>query len=143
MQKRRDAGGSTGMALVLLLALAGVGAWNFHRNLSAEAAVYRPFRTHSDEDLTQLAGAFGNQRDQVSAHYDAVAAQRAPAFERSHFDQKVQEFERVQRAGDAKKAVGAELAKSTTTLKLLAEEERMRQLERNAVKLFFKRLLTI
>ncbi len=143
MQKRRDAGAGTGMALVLLLALTGVGAWNFHRNLTAEAAVYRPFRTHSDEKLMQLAGAFENQKDQVSAHYDVVAAQRATAQERSYFDQQVREFERVQRAGDAKKAVRAELATSTTTLKLLAEEERMRQMERNAVKLFFKRLLTI
>ena len=41
------------------------------------------------------------------------------------------------------KAVRAELAKSTTTLKLLSEEERMRAAESNPVKHFFTRLLTI
>jgi hypothetical protein len=143
MQKRREAGAGILMALVLLAGLAAGGAWNYNRNLQLEAAVYRPFRTHTDEDLALLTGALEQQKEQVSTHYEKVAAVRVNARERSHFDQKLREFERVQQAGEAKRAVRAELAKSTTTLKLLADEDRMRAGERDAVKLFFKRLLTI
>jgi hypothetical protein len=143
MQKRREAGAGILMALVLLAGLAAGGAWNYNRNLQLEAAVYRPFRTHTDEDLALLTGALEQQKEQVSTHYEKVAAVRVNARERSHFDQKLREFERVQQAGEAKKTVRAELAKSTTTLKLLADEDRMRAGERDAVKLFFKRLLTI
>jgi hypothetical protein len=126
-----------------LAGLAAGGAWNYNRNLQLEAAVYRPFRTHTDEELALLTGALEKQKEQVSTRYEKVAAVRVNARERSHFDQKLREFERVQQAGEAKKAVLAELAKSTTTLKLLADEDRMRAGERDAAKLFFKRLLTI
>ncbi|MBW2270649.1 MAG: hypothetical protein JRH16_18955 [Deltaproteobacteria bacterium] len=143
MQRRRDAGSGIWAVLVVLLVLAGAGAWNYQRNLVVEEAVYRPFRTHTDADLAQLAEAFESQKDRVSEHYDSAAAQRATAREGGHFDQRVREFERVQGIGDAKKELRAELAKSTTTLKLLTEEERLRAGERDTVKLFFKRLLTI
>lgn len=143
MQKRRQSGGSTAMALLILLLIAGAGAWNYQRNVAEEAKIYRPFRTHSDEDLTALSNALSAQNEQVSAQYESVAAKRATARDRSHYDQRLQEFERVQKAGSAKRAVQAELAMSNTTLKLLADEERMRAAEANPVKHFFTRLLTI
>lgn len=143
MHERREAGNGILAAIVFLALVAGAGAWNYQRNVEIEKSVYRPFRSYSDEDLAAFSGALESQKDKVSSHYDAVAAVRVDARERTHFDQKLAEFERVQAAGEAKKAVRAELAKSTSTLKLVAEENRLRAGERDAVKLFFKRLLTI
>ena len=142
MQRRRDAGSGIWAVLVLLLVLAGAGAWNYQRNLAVEEAVYRPFRTHTDEDLAQLAGAREPRRTGLEALRQCGRATCNDPRTRPLRSARAGVRARAG-AGDAKKALRAELAKSTTTLKLLAEEERMRAGERDAVKLFFKRLLTI
>lgn len=143
MSQRRQAGNGIWTVLFLLAVLCGVGFWNFQRNLTAEDQVYRPFRTHTDEQIAQLRDAYGAQKDQDAARYESASGQRASARTQSHFDQQVREFQRVQQVGQVKKDLRARVADSTATLKLLDEEQRLRASEANRVKLFFKRLLTI
>ena len=55
------AGGSdvrAGQILILLAILCTAGGWNYHRNAVIDAAVTRPYRGYSDEELNQLASAY-------------------------------------------------------------------------------------
>jgi hypothetical protein len=143
MARRHQAGNGVLTLLVLLALLAGAGAWNYQRNVAAERAEYRPYRGYTDEAIEQLASAYETKQTGDSKRYEAVAARRATAAGKAYFDEQVREFERVQRTGEAKKALQGELAESQTTLKLIAAEKRKRAEERNRVQLFFKRLLTV
>ena len=144
MKTRRNAGRAGAGTLVLLLLVAGGGgAWNFQQNLAAEHDAYRPFRGYSEAELADLGSALEEQKDSDAARYERAADRRSEARHRAHFDQRLEEFERVQRDGARTRSMRAELAKSTTTLKLLAEEQRLRAAEADPVRLFFKRLLTI
>ena len=61
-----------GALLLLLGLLARYGAWNYQRNLEAEAQQVRPYRTYSDEQLEQaglrfLLGRMGRPADVAEA----------------------------------------------------------------------------
>lgn len=143
MMDRRRAGGG-GVTLLMLLALAaGAGAWNYQQNLAAEQAVHRPFQGYSDVDLDALAGALEARTKTQAEHYQVATSRRAAAGTKSYFDEQVAEFERVQRVGAAKTQAQRDLAGSRVTRKLLDDERRYRVKERERIKLFFKRLLTI
>lgn len=143
MTRRREAGSSV-LALLLLLALAaGAGAWNYRRNLEIERAEYRPFRGYTDEAMEQLAAAYEGKQSRDSHRYERASQQRVRAEGKAYFDEQVREFERAQQVGAHKKALRGELAEAQTALKLLEQERRKREQERDRVKLFFKRLLTI
>jgi hypothetical protein len=130
--------------LLLLLALvAGLGTWNYHRNLEREAAEYRPFRGYTEEELEALAGAYEHKKGADSRRYEQAAARRVDARTKGYFDEQVQEFERAQRVGEARKVAQGELAESQATLKLIDKERRRRAQERDKLKLFLKRVLTI
>lgn len=143
MDARRESGAGILALLVLLAVAAAAGAWNYQQNLAAEQQVYRPFRGYSDADLAAYNTALEQQKSADSKHYEDITSRRAKAQRKAFFDQQVREFERVQQAGKAKQAARAQLAESTTTLKLIAEEQRLRAQERDRLKIFFKRLLTI
>lgn len=143
MRGRSEAGNGIVAVLLVLAILGGAGFWNYQRNLEAEKQVYRPFRTHTDEQLAQLSAAYESEKAGDAERYQNAAGRRATPDSKAYFDQQVREFERVQQAGETKKRLQAEVAESVTTLKLLSEEQRLRAAERDRVKLFFKRLLTI
>ena len=130
------------MPKLLLLVLAA-GAWNYQRNLAAERALHRPFRSYADADLEALTGALETRRKTQTERYEVAAGRRAAPGTKSYFDEQVAEFERVQRAGAVKRQAQRDLAGSRVTLKLLDEERLYRVRERERVKLFFERLLTI
>lgn len=142
MIDRRRAGGAGFLALFLLL-LVAAGAWNYYRNLAAERAVQRPFQGYAEADLDALAGALRSRSKHQSERYEDAAGRRASPGTKLYFDEQVVEFERVQRVGESKKAAQRELAGSRVTLKLLEEERVYRARERDHVKVFFERLLTL
>ena len=72
-------GSQVGLLLVLLAILGGVGAWNYQRNLEAEAAEPRPYASYSDEQLVQLAAAYGGQVDQLEGRYEKASGRRTSA----------------------------------------------------------------
>ena len=143
MMARRRAGVGGVTLLMLLVLAAGAGAWNYQQNLAAEQAVHRPFRGYTDVDLDTLSGALEARTKTQAEHYQVAASRRAAAGTKSYFDEQVAEFERVQRAGAVKRQAQRDLAGSRVTLKLLDEERLYRVRERERVKLFFERLLTI
>jgi hypothetical protein len=113
MRKRRE-NGAVAPLLLLLLVLVAAGAWNFKRNLDAEAEEYRPFRGHTDQQVADLLEAYEGRHEANSERWEAAASRRTSA-----------------------------VAETQTTLKLLQEEEGRRAQERQKLQMFFKRLLTL
>jgi hypothetical protein len=142
MRKRRE-NGAVAPLLLLLLVLVAAGAWNFKRNLDAEAEEYRPFRGHTDQQVADLLEAYEGRHEANSERWEAAASRRTSARGRGYFGEQVDEFERVQQAARQTRAARDAVAETQTTLKLLQEEEGRRAQERQKLQMFFKRLLTL
>ena len=140
MDRRRS--GGVGLLAVLLLLLLAAGAWNFHRNLAAERAVHRPFRSYDVAELEALAGVLQSSSQAQADRYETAAHRRAVPGTKGYFDEQIAEFERVQRVGEAKRRAQRELAGSRVTLRLLEEERAHRVREEKPVAVFLARLLT-
>src|SRR5262245_30800152 len=102
------------LLLVVLCALIGAGAWNYHRNLVAEQAARkaRPLSGYDTADLEALAEAYRQEVRGDTARYEKNRAHRAEARERSYFDEQVQEFEKVQRQSGRSRQAGERLSQS-------------------------------
>lgn len=104
MEKRRVAGGSTVPLLLLLVALVGVGAWNYHRNYAREQASQRgrPYAGYSTKEIELLRDAA--EGELAKAQSRLVRAQRGrvrSARDRGSVATNVAQFGRVTRASDA------------------------------------------
>lgn len=142
--RRLEAGRGVVALLLLLAILAGAGAWNYRRNSQAEEEEgYRPFRGYTDEAIAQLIEAYEDDHERTSERFEAAASRRVNAEGKAYFGEQVQEFERVQRASKNTRALRDEIAESQTSLKLLREEASRRAREKQKLKVFFDRLLTI
>jgi len=106
------------LLLVVLCALAGGGAWNYHRNWQAEQAAVaaRPLSNYDTADLEALADAYRQEIRSDAARYEKSKGSRAEARDRAYFDQQVQEFEKVQRAAGRSREAGARLSVSEAAL---------------------------
>jgi hypothetical protein len=135
--------GSRALLLFVLLALAGgFGAWNYQRNLAAERAEVRPFRSYSDADLDSLSEAYRSEVETYTKRYEARTGRKVSINEHAHTDQKLREFERVQRISRDTRDLVTQLAQQYVAIEQLDAERRKRVKERNVFKLFLKRLLT-
>jgi len=141
--RRLEAGSSVIPLLLLLAILVGAGAWNYRRNAAAEENDYRPFRGYTDEAIEQLIDAYEGQHERSSKRFEAAASRKVRVEGKAYFGEQVQEFERVQRISKNTRTLRDELAESQTSLKLLREESSKRASERQKLRLFFERLLTV
>jgi hypothetical protein len=142
--RRRQSGASSAwMLLALVVAIAGAGAWNYHRNVSAEARAFRPYRGLGDAELAQLADAYRSEAKQLDQRYQAARTHRSSAQDRGLLGEQVDEFERVQRASAGIRKIGAALSEREAALRDLEAEQKQRELERNRLATFLRRLLTL
>jgi hypothetical protein len=141
--RRLEAGNSAIMLLLVLAILVGAGAWNYRRNAAVEEDDYRPFRGYTDEAIEQLIDAYENQHERSSKRFEAAASRRVNVEGKAYFGEQVQEFERVQSISQNTRALRDGIAESQTSLKLLREEASHRARERQKLRLFFERLLTV
>ena len=141
--RRLEAGSSVIPLLLLLAILVGAGAWNYRRNAAVEEEDYRPFRGYTDEAIEQLIDAYGDQHERSSKRFEAAASRKVNVEGKAYFGEQVQEFERVQRVSKNTRVLRDNLAESQTSLKLLREESSKRARERQKLRFFFKRLLTV
>jgi hypothetical protein len=142
MAGKSDGGGKLLLLLMLLVVAGGAGTWNYRRNLEAEKAEPRPFRSYSDADLDSLTEAYQQEIDIYTRRYEAVTGQKVTIREGGHIDDKIREFERIQRISRSTRELVTELARRQVAVEQLASERHKRAEERQVVKLFFKRLLT-
>ena len=141
--RRLEAGSSVVPLLILLAILVGAGAWNYQRNAALEDNAYRPFRGYTDEAIKQLIDAYEGEHERTSKRFEAAAGRQVEVEGKAYFGDQVREFERVQRISKNKRGLRDEIAESQTSLKLLKEESSRRARERQKLKLFFERLLTV
>jgi hypothetical protein len=141
--RRLETGNSVVQLLVLLAILVGAGAWNYRRNAAVEENDYRPFRGYTDEAIEQLIDAYEGQHELTSKRFDAATGHDVKVEGKAYLGEQVQEFERVQRISQSTRALRDDLAESQTSLKLLKEEAAKRAGERQKLKTFLKRLLTV
>lgn len=142
---RTTSGRAMLIALALLLLAAG-GAYNYHRNLLAEQADRgsRPFKGYADQALEDLKVAYRGQIDSRKDRYQALAGRRVKTNARSDLlDDKIADFERIQRAGNEKRAVAGEVAENQARLVEIEAELAYRQYVKGGVTLHIKRLTTL
>ena len=130
------------LLFTLLVAVTGAaGTWNYRRNVAEEDAAFRPYRSYSQADLAALVGAYEQEIASLRDRYERSSGRRAQARDHQFMDERLDEFERVQRTGRTTRALGATLAESETTLKLLREEvERRSGAGKGGLDLFLRRL---
>ena len=134
--------GKLSILLVLLLALGGAGAYNYHRNLEAEAKVPRPYRGYSDADLTALLEAYQEEVKGQGSRYEAARSQKTTRGEGVYFDEKVRDFERARERSAQTRALAAEVAQNEKVLRDLEREQALRDKDRDPTQVFLRRLLT-
>jgi hypothetical protein len=125
--------------LILLLALlCGGGAWNYRRNLEAEAEVPRPYRGYTEAQLEQLITASRASLDGLVARYERASGNSIQARDQAFAGDQIKEFERVQSMSRSVRALGYEVSESEGLLRELEAEKRRR--EDNAVGVFLHRV---
>ena len=125
-RRSRKRGGSGGKLLLLLAVLAGLGGYNYQRNLEAEAQEIRPYRGYSDADLEALENAYRAELEVLDARYAQVQGVQFKARDQGFGQAQVDEFERVQRASRAKREVGYQASEGQATLNAVVQERALR-----------------
>jgi hypothetical protein len=132
------------LLVVLLLGLGVGGAWNYRRNLDAEAAENpRPYRTLSDVEIAQLIAAYEGEIGEWETREGGARSTPGVVRERAHLEDRIREFERVQRSGARERAVGDDLLVRQIELEKLEEEQRLRSGSQDVLALHLRRLLTL
>jgi hypothetical protein len=119
-------GGSGGKLLLLVMLIGGLGTWNYQRNVEAESKEIRPYRGYSDADLEALELAFRAELETLDARYEQVKGLKFKATDQGFGQAQVDEFERVQRASQAKREIGYQAAEGQATLNALVKERALR-----------------
>ena len=106
--------------------LAGFGAWNYQRNIEAEAAKPRPYKAYADEQLVQLRTAYEGQVKQLERRYDTASSVRARSRDVQLLGEAVDQFDRIQRSSRAIRELGAQLSQEEMSLRAIREEQALR-----------------
>lgn len=134
-------GSSNLPALLFLLAiLATAGAWNYQRNVKLESAEPRPYRSYSLPQLEDLRQAYQDEVDKHTARYQAAASRKVTVHDEGYIAAQVDEFDRVQRIGQGKRAIANDYAKNQVQLDAVTAEIARRKTAGQGWKLVFRRL---
>lgn len=126
MASASNAGTHLGALLFLLLLLGGYGAWNYQRNLEAEAQVPRPYKSYSDEQLEQLLTAYETQADALDSRYEEIAGRRTRSRDTQLLGDAVDEFQRVQQNSRAVRELGSRVSQEQASVQAIRDEKALR-----------------
>jgi hypothetical protein len=140
MAKSSGKGGQVFLLLILLGILFGGGTWNYQRNLKLEESEPRPYRGYSLEQLESLKAAYQKEVDTHTQRYRAASAGKVRIREGGLIGEQVDEFERVQRISQGKRAIASQYAKNQVQLDELLAEISRRGSESESWTLLLKRL---
>lgn len=143
--ERGQAGRTVTTVLALLVLLVGGGAWNYHRNLQAEQRDDRPrpFAKYETTDLEALRAAYAQEAESSRQRYTAQSARRQRASGEGLMDERVREFERIQRTSDRLRELRADVAEQEARLREIDAELLRRSGAASGMALHLQRLLTI
>ncbi len=132
-----------GQILILLVILGAAGGWNYHRNTLIDAAVLRPYRNYSDEDLHQLISAYRSEVEVQMARYRSDPAAKTVAVrDAGLLGDQIEEFVRVQRVSKQRQERAYRVTENQILAKQLAKEQVARERDRPIYKMIFRRLTT-
>ncbi len=130
-------------ALILLVILGAAGGWNYHRNAVIDDAVPRPYRGYSDLELNQLIAAYQDEVEiQLEGYRNSSAAKKVAVRGGGLLDDRIDEFERVQRLGKKRKERAYQVTENQILVEQLATEHLTREMNRPIYKMIFRRLTT-
>ncbi len=143
--RRHTGSGTLGIAALLgVLAVAAVlGAWNYHRNLTKEEQVFRPYRGVSEAELTQLAEAYRAEAERADAQWGAAREGAGRVRDHQLLRERLGEFERVRRRSERVRDLGAKSAELDATVAAIEQEQQIRAAEGEGLARFLRLLLTI
>ncbi len=140
------AGGSDvrlGQTLILLVILCAAGGWNYHRNAVIDDAVPRPYRGYSDLELNQMISAYQDEVEiQMERYRKSSAAKEVAVQGGGLLEDRIGEFERVQRLGKQRKERAYQVVENQILVEQLAREHLTREMNRPIYKMIFRRLTT-
>jgi hypothetical protein len=139
-KKKKKKSRRTFLLTLLLALLCGLGAWNYRRNVEAEAAVPRPYRSYSEAQLEQLIAASRVSLESLVARYEKVSGRSIEARDRGFVGDQIKEFERVQSMSRSVRALGYEISESEGLLRELEAEKGRRG--DGALGLFLRRVFS-
>ena len=123
----KDGGGGKAKILVVLLAvMVGGGSWNYQRNLAAEAADPRPYKSYSIEQLDQLLAAYEEEAGALNQRYEMASGQRTRSRDTQLLGEAVDEFQRVQRSSRAVRDLGSRLSQEMASVQAIRKEKALR-----------------
>ena len=132
-----------GQTLILLAILCATGGWNYHRNAVIENSVPRPYRGYSDEELQQMISAYQDEVEIQMAHYRKAAdANQVVVQDGGLLEERIDEFERAQRASQARRDRAYKVTDNQILVEQLAKEQMARNRDRPVYKMIFRRLTT-
>ena len=141
MAGRSDA--RAGQTLILLAILCAAGGWNYHRNAVIDDAVPRPYRGYSDEELNQLASAYQVEVEvQMERYRNSAAAKKVVVQDGGLLEERIDEFERVQRLSKQRKARAYQVTDNQILVEQLAAEQVTRERNRPIYKMIARRVTT-
>lgn len=144
-RKKKQGGRGSFLMITVLILAGGLGGWNYQRNLAIETekASSRPFEGYTDVDLEQLAAAYGETADILDRKHRATKQTRTGVRDTGALmDEKVREFERVQKVGESIRAAMTLVADSEARLRQIKEEQQWRRNE-GQIGLHLRRLTSI
>lgn len=114
---------SSARKLVLLLVVAaGLGGYNYHRNLQLEAARPRPFQGYSDAQLRALISGYEAEVQALSGRYERSRGERAREGAGELLDQRVDAFQQAAAQGARKRQIAGNLSEKEAALRDLKAE---------------------
>ncbi len=132
-----------GQAMLLLLILVVAGGWNYHRNAVIENAVPRPYRGYSDEELDQMISAYqGEVEVQMARYRSAGNVNKVEVQGGGLLEDRIDEFERAQRASQARRDRAYKVTDNQIVVEQLAKERVIRERDRPIYKMIFRRATT-
>jgi hypothetical protein len=145
MNRRRTAGNTTSSLLLLLVALLGLGAWNYYRNYQLERAGERgrPYSGYSTREVELLRDAVEGELEATRARFARARGQRArSARDQGSVGDNARQFNRTARASEAIRDAAGDVAAQESLKAVLDEELAARAGAGEGTALHLKRLTT-
>jgi len=145
MHSKRIAGVAIVQLMGLLVLLAGLGGYNYHRNMMLEQqdSRPRPFEGYASADLEALRDAYTGEAARNQKRYDSRDRMRVRASGEGLMDERLDEFERIQRNSSALRAIGGQVAEQEARVREIDAELEVRSSMKSGMELHLERLLTI
>ena len=103
----------------------------------------RPYRGYSDQELSQLMSAYRDEVEiQLERYRKSSAAKKVAVRGGGLLDDRIDEFERVQRLGKQRKERAYQVTEIQILVEQLAREHLARERNRPIYKMIFRRLTT-